>query len=97
MGIREARRAVHDRDGRCALQDALVLTVAQFVHPRLLLREQPVAQDDRLGSGDASVERAASPQVRDVRGADQDLGRHAADVDAGAADRAAFDERQLNF
>ena len=41
--------------------------MAQFVHPRLLLREQPVAQDDRLGSGDASVERAASPQVRDVR------------------------------
>ena len=28
--------------------------MAQFVHPRLLLREQPVAQDGRLGSADAT-------------------------------------------
>ena len=59
----------------------------------LLLREQAVAQDGRLGRGHADVERAAPPQVRDVRGTDHDLGRHAADIDAGAADRAAFDER----
>ncbi len=31
----------------------------------------------------------------DVRSADHDLGRHAADVDAGAADHAALDQRDL--
>ncbi|OIQ90040.1 hypothetical protein GALL_280870 [mine drainage metagenome] len=91
----EAGLAAQGGDGRLAFENAFVLGVAQFVDTRLLLREQLVAQDGRGGGLDAGVERTVAAQMGDVRGTDHDLGRHAADVDAGAADHAALDQRDL--
>ena len=93
LPVPEARLAVHDRDGGVAGQHALVLGVAQFVHPVLLLREQRGRAPRRRVGRQADVERALSSQVRDVGGSDQDFGRHAPDVDAGPADDAALDQR----
>ena len=67
--------------------------MAQFIDAGLLLCQQLGAVDDWPRRGHAGVERALAPHVRDMGGANHDLGRHAADVDAGAADRPAFDER----
>ncbi len=91
-GAPEARLAVQHGDGRCALQDVLVLGLPQFVDTGLLLCQQPATVDDGARRGYASVERALAPQVRNMGGADHDLRWHATDVDARAADGAAFDQ-----
>ena len=91
--VLEARLAAHERDLGDAGEDALVLGVAQFVDATLLLGQQPLAQDGRCRRSDPGVERARAAQMGDVSGADQDLRRHTADVDAGAADGVAFDQR----
>ncbi len=91
--VLEPGGAVQGGDGGLTLDDAFIFGVAQLVHPRLLLGEQFVAQDGGGGGWDARVERAAAAQLGDVRGADHDLGRHTADVDASAADHPAFDQR----
>jgi hypothetical protein len=91
--VLEPGLARQPRDGWIAVQDAFVLGAAQFLDARLLLGKQPLAQDGRRCCRDAVVERARRAQMSDVRGADHDLGRHAADIDAGAAEGAAFDER----
>ncbi len=64
----------------------------QRIDACLLLGHRPCAVDRRRARRDAAVERTGSPQVRDVSGADHDLGGYAADVDAGATDRAALDQ-----
>ncbi len=80
-------------NGRVALQDAFVFGVTQFIDAGLLLGQQRRALDDRRYRLDAVVERAFPAQVGDMGGADHDLRRHAADIDAGAANRAALDQR----
>jgi hypothetical protein len=85
--------AAQHGDGRSARQDAFVLGMAQFIDAPLLLRQQALTQDLRRGGGNAAIERALAPQVSDVGSADHDLGRHAADIDAGAAEGAALDQR----
>ncbi len=94
-GVFEPSRAAQGGDGRLAFENAFILGVAQLIHARLLLREQLVAQDGGRARLDARVERAVAPQMGDVRGADHDFGRYAADVDAGAADHPALDQRDL--
>jgi hypothetical protein len=91
--VLEAGVAAQHGDGGSAGQDAFVLGVAQFVDALLLLRQQALAQDRRRSGGNAVIERTLAPQVGDVRGADHDLGRYAADIDAGTAEGAALDQR----
>ncbi|MCY1536588.1 hypothetical protein D9M68_720480 [compost metagenome] len=66
--------------------------MAQFVDTTLLLGEQSFAQDERRRGGQSAIERTFAAQMGHVRGANHDLGGHAADVDAGAADYAALDQ-----
>ncbi len=68
------------------------LGVAQFIDACLLLGQQSLAQDRRRCGRHAAIERAFTAQMGDVGGADHDLGGHAADVDAGAANGAALDQ-----
>nr|WBW53353.1 hypothetical protein HDPBJHLB_00039 [Escherichia coli] len=91
--VLKAGGAVQHSDRRIALQDAFVLGVAQFIDAGLLLGQQRRALDGRRGSGDAAIERAFPAQMGDMGGADHDLGRHTTDIDAGAADGAALDQR----
>ena len=48
----------------------------------------------RRAAGSPSSNGLFPAQMRDVGSADHDLGRHATDIDAGAADGAAFDQRR---
>ncbi len=66
--------------------------MTEFFDTGLLLGQQPLAQDCRRCGLHAAIERTFAAQVGDVRGADHDLGWHAADIDAGAADGAALDQ-----
>ena len=91
--VPEPGLAAQHGDGRSACQDAFVLGMAQLLDAALLLGQQPLAQYSGRCGRQASIERAFAAQVDDVRGADHDLGRHAADIDAGAADGAALDQR----
>ncbi|MNP61748.1 hypothetical protein D3C76_1569660 [compost metagenome] len=92
MAVLEASGATQHGDGWCALQNAFVLGVTQFVDKALLLREQPLAQDGRRRGGHSVIERTLAAQMSHMRGANHDFRRHAADVDASAADGAALDQ-----
>ena len=89
--IHETGLAMQHGDSRGALQDAFVLGMAQRIDAALLLGQQPLAQNGRRRGRQAGIERAFPAQMRNVRGADHDFGRHAADIDAGAADGAPLD------
>ena len=93
LAILEPGAAVQHRDGRIRLQNFLVLGMAQFFDTCLLLRMQSLAIDNWCARSDAAIKRTLAPQVGDMGRADHDLGRDAANVDAGAAERAALDER----
>ena len=69
--------------------------MTEFFDTGLLLGQQPLAHDRRRCGWHAAVEWAFPAQMGDVGGADHDLGRHTADIDAGAADGAALDQRDL--
>ncbi len=86
---------MHNGDGRITAQDAFVLGVPQFVDAGLLLGQQLTAVNRRHSCRNTAIERAFPAQMGDVGGADHDLGRHTADIDAGAADGAALDQRDL--
>ncbi len=92
VAVLEAGGATQHGDGWGAFQNAFVLGVAQFVDTTLLLGEQPFAQDKRRRGGQSAIKRTFAAQMGHVRGANHDLGGHAADVDAGAADDAALDQ-----
>ena len=86
---------MHNGDGRITAQDAFVLGVPQFVDAGLLLGQQLTAVNRRHSCRNTAIERAFPAQMGDVGGADHDLGRHTTDVDAGAADGAALNQRDL--
>ena len=67
--------------------------MAQFIDAPLLLSQQALTQNLRRGGGNAVIERTLATQMRNVGSADHDLGRHTSDVDAGAAESAALDQR----
>ena len=69
--------------------------MTEFFDTGLLLGQQPLAQDRRRCGWHAAVEWAFPAQMGDVGGADHDLGRHTTDVDAGATDGAALNQRDL--
>ncbi len=71
------------------------LGVAQFIDACLLLGQQSLAQDRRRCGRHAAIERAFTTQMGDVGGADHDLGGYAADIDAGATNGAALDQRDV--
>ncbi|CAB3944047.1 hypothetical protein LMG7053_01553 [Achromobacter ruhlandii] len=89
------RFTVQNGDGWSAIQNAFILGVAQFIDTGLLLGQQPLAQDRRRCGWHAAIERAFPAQMGEVGGADHDLGRHTADIDAGAADGPALDQRDV--
>ena len=66
--------------------------MTQFVDALLLLRQQTLAQDRRRSGRNAVVERTLAPYMGDMRGTDHDLGRYAADIDAGTAEGASLDQ-----
>ena len=93
LPILEMRPAPDQRNRRIGFQNALVLGVAQLLDPPLLLPHQRRAVDARDASLDA-VERMMRLIMRHLRAANHDLRRHAADIDAGAAnDLATLDDR----
>ncbi len=80
-------------DGWIAVQDAFVFGVPQFIDTGLLLGQQFAAVNRRHSCRNTAVERTFPAQMGNMGSADHDLGRHTADIDAGAADGAAFDQR----
>jgi hypothetical protein len=91
--VLETRFTVQNGDGWIAVQDAFVFGVPQFIDTGLLLGQQFAAVNRRHSCRNTAVERAFPAQMGDVGSADHDLGRHTADIDAGAADGAALDQR----
>lgn len=55
--VTEAGFAAQHGNGRGAVQNPLVLGLAQFIDARLLLRQQTLAQDRRRGGGNTAIER----------------------------------------
>jgi hypothetical protein len=88
FGDLSARRITRRRTFR----DTLIFCVPQFLDARLLPGEQAFTQDCGFRGLYSIVERALPADMGDMGRADQDLGRHAADIDAGAAEGAALDE-----
>ncbi len=86
----EAGFAMQHSDGGIAVQNAFVFGVAQLIDACLLLGQQIAALNRRFSRCNAAVERAFPSQVGNMGGADHNLGRYAADIDAGAADGAAL-------
>jgi hypothetical protein len=84
---------VQHGDGRVAVQDAFVLGVAQFIDARLLLGQQ-FAAINRGTVAAMPPSNGLSRRKWAMGSADHDLGRHAADIDAGA-DGAALDQRDV--
>ncbi len=93
-GVFKGGEAAQELDIRVGLEDALVLGVAQLLDQPLLLGDHRPAVDDRAGPADA-VKGVSLLSVGGVRAAEKDLGRHATDVDAGAADGAGLDHGDL--
>ena len=89
--VDKMRLATDQRNFLVGIQNGLVPGLTQFLHPGLLLREEFFPVDGRRCGRDAVIERAAGAHMGNMGRLDHDLRRHAADVDAGAAQRTALD------
>ena len=91
--VDKACPAPNQADARVISKNALVLGMAQFIDTGLLLRHQRTPVDIWLIARN-TVERMRRLQMGNMGGTNHDLGWHAADIDAGAADDiATFDHR----
>ena len=85
---RKACASSKQPDGHVALEQFFVFLLAEFVDPRRLLRQHLPAVNDGL-YGRKTAERVTTLLLGQLRATNHDFGRHAADVDAGTADRVA--------
>jgi hypothetical protein len=92
LGIEEPGFAMQNGDGRMASQDSGVLGVTQLLDSPLLLLHQGRAFHPRRMGTQPPVEGALPAQMGNMRAANHDLRGHAAGIDAGAAQGAAFDQ-----
>ena len=89
MRVFEARIATFQINTRIGCKDIFVFSYPQFLHARLLLRDEGFAIHDR-GMLFQACKWVIALQMRDVRRSNEYLGWDTADIDAGAADFSGF-------
>src|SRR5260370_15449358 len=87
--------AMNHADSRALFDNGLILGLSQFLNASLLLYLQysPIYMGPLCG--DTMIERTGSAMMCNLGGADQDLGRHTAHVDAGTSRSTPLHHRHL--